>query len=342
MPGPSTTGFLGLDISEFERNWERVISNIGKAAVGGAIVQFTHTLVTAGREANTLTKALDDLDISTHADKFGEADIKARGFRDSILDITAALSRIPVIGTVVDIAMAPLKDAVETLRLARRHLALESTDAGNSSAMLEKFQEFERLRSDARKQLSELESPKAIKEAAIGGTEEDRLKQIKTLQSVIEGVDESRVNLAEKLSAATLREARARNEILAGSQEEARIAAVNVTMRERLAALNNALVNKDTGEVREEDKAFLENQRARIITDSKIQIEGIHAAARATRDIESGETKIAATKMFGLRGELAASNIRLEMAKEVYEIEKNMTAERRKAAGVSLVSASVA
>lgn len=72
-----------------------------------------------------------------------------------------------------------------------------------------------------------------------------------------------------------------------------------------------------------------------------MQVEGIHAAAKATRDVESGEVKIAATKMFGARGEAAAADIRLSTAKEIYEIEKDMTAERRKAAGVSLVSASV-
>lgn len=365
MAGPSTTGQIGLDVTEFEKSWKSMLdrmeeapARVGKvtgalsglksafAAIG--VLGFVKSLTSAGREASDLTRKLDRLDISTYADDFTKADAAARGFRGTIRDISGAVSSIPVVGQVFDLITAPIKAAADALDSYRQVKKEVGQAAAGSEALLQKLRGLEEQRAKVRKEESDSTGFLArtrVALAGIGGNQEDANAQAEIQAQMransLKRIEKERLSIVDEIAESFDLEARARNSAIAGSEKEAQLADIELNRRERIAALTEQVKNS-LGLTSREGKAALNSGSSTINSEADTQVAAAQRRYDITVDMFKVSEKLSVNSLRASLGQLDSAKELFELAERTYNRTGGKGEEQQRAEKLKMDQAKVA
>lgn len=301
---------------------------LGKlAGIGaiGAIGSFATSFLTAGRNANELTKQLDDMDMSGYADELSDADKEALKFKGTLLDLAGAASSIPLVGKLFESVLSPVKLAADAVQSYREASIAMNKEASTTEELLQKLNrlEFERAKiikesvdaDGARQKI--IEGMGKIGASVAGSPVEGMFDTIRVKrEEQLAGIEATRAQVALRIAQQAQAEAKARSGILSGSEKESQLGEAELQRQQKSAAIIETVKNKFggiSGPGRGVNKVLTNT----LLTEQSAQNTQIETAYGLQLTLLRLQTQATEAQLRGMHGVAEQANIVAKFDKEI-------------------------
>ncbi len=333
MAGKSDiTASAGLDLADFEKGINRMatatenlaarakaaqdkIDNLGNSAKLGvgiaAAASFAKNLALVGRAGGEASSALEDLNTSGLS---SGTLTRAEKIKGAFLDISGAISSIPILGKAWDFLSAPI---TATARFRKEIMGVDillAKEAVSTDAITAKTVALQAERSKLAKTWTFWQDSTVKKNGALTNIETEL------------------VTLQQKHAAAAERQSLAQSATLSGSEKASKLAAIEQERQEAIAKATAAVKDAKFGGTTEQGASIVakETEQANKLADAR-KLDAEIASENASDEAQA-QIEISKTRMDGLDGAVVAAGKLRDLAYDEQQRAKEQSDEQYKTA----------
>jgi hypothetical protein len=288
---------------------------IGAAVVAAA--SFAKNLALVGRAGGEASEALE----SINKDGLDGSLTKSQKLKGAFLDISGAISSIPIVGKVWDFLTAPI---TATARFKKGIIEVEKVlgqEAVSTDAIIGKTSMLNAERTKLLKTTTFLTSSTLSKNRTLAAIESEL------------------VTLTEKHAEASERQATAQSSTLSGSERDSKLAAIEQERQEAIAKATEAVKDAKFGGTTQQGQAMVDKATEDANALAEAKITDAEIAAQLSYAEASTQIAISKTRMDGLDGAVSAARELLSLAENEQNVVQEQSVEVRNAARVKTADA---
>lgn len=325
------TAQAGISLEQWEKDISKMDASMSKIAAGGANLEsklgkvgsalkigavvvaaasFAKNLALVGRAGGEASEALE----SINKDGLDGSLTKSQKLKGAFLDISGAISSIPIVGQVWDFLTAPI---TATARFKKGIIEVEKVlgqEAVSTDDIIGKTSALNEMRTKLLKTTTSLSSSTLSKNRTLA-----------TIESEL-------VSLTEKHAAASERQADAQSSTLSGSERDSKLASIEQERQQAIAKATEAVKDQKFGGTTQQGQAMVDKATEDANALAEAKIKDAEIASQISYAEVSTQIAISKTRMDGLEGAVSAARELLSLSENVQKVVQEQGLEVRNAA----------